>query len=335
MLPQHRDKLVCDLPGDLAYPYFRGREAAWVLHQRVSGAQRIAALRQGPLSPLIDRPGVRETVRACGDGRLAPGRLLPLADPLRLFEREQWLVADSAAEAAFAALCAADIVPFTVTFDSWYGGDSTEDWHWSQTSRRGANLVVQVNFPDAYTEAFYSGFGPQERAMLEYWHHPVRRDGPITMAWARLDMDPGGEDVLIEEIQTDWLRTLPRAQKALEARRVKSDRSWIIDFVAGTKARYGRIWAEATLLAAIAVARNLLGGRRVWIHQPHTGAKLKRITDRQPPRSIYTDLPRRFCFQPTDRAPDLLYRSRSQAVRRLRRKRQPVFWELDLEAPAI
>ena len=105
-------------------------------------------------------------------------------------------------------------------------------------------------------------------------------------------------------------------------------------FIAETAERYGRIWAEAVLLAAVAVARRYLGARGVWLHQPHTGAKLKRIRDRQPPRSLYTDLPRRFCFAATDRAPQLLYDARSQAVHRLRRAPRPVFWRLDLTAEA-
>ena len=334
MLPQYRDKLVRDLPGMLAYPYFRGREAAWVLHQRLDHPQRIAELRRGPLAGLLDRPGVSDTVRACGDGRLTGPRLLPLADPLHLFERERSLPAEKPAEAAFAALCQSDVLPFVVTFDSWVS-DGDKDWQWHQTSRRGTNLVVQVNFPDAYCDAFYSGFGEHDRAMLEYWSHPVRRDGPITMSWARLDMEPGGEDVLIEEVQTDWLRTLATNRANLQARRVKAEKHWIADFVDETALRYGKVWAEATMLAAVAVARNLLGARRVWLHQPHTGAKLKRITDRQPPRSLYSDLPRRFAFQPTHRAPDFLYRTRSQAVHRLRRKQSPVFWVLDFDAPAV
>lgn len=336
MLPEYRQELARRLPDEMAYPYFRGREAAWLLCQLLDRPARIAALRRGPLAPLLDRPGVRETVRACGDGRLAPGRLLPLADPLATLEGRAAPAFDKAAEAAFAALCGSDIEPFIVTFDSW-AEDDPADWRWNQTSRRGSNLVVQVNFPEAYGERFNAIFGPERRSWMEYWTHPVRQDGPITMGWARLDMDPDSDEVLIEEVQTDWLRTIRAHRKGLirHARAQDEDTALLAGlFIEETAGRYGRIWAEAVLLAAIAVARGHLGARRIWLHQPHTGAKLKHIRDRLPPRSLYTDLPRRFCFRPTDRAPQLLYEARSQAVHRLRRSTRPVFWRLDLDAPA-
>ena len=334
MLPHHRDELTRRLPGELVYPYFRGREAAWLLHQRLARPARIADLRRGPLAPLVDRPGVRETVRACGDGRLDAARLLPLADPLGTFAPGAALRADRAAEAAFEALCAAEVMDFTVTFCGWLEADQVDFWGWNQTSRKGGNLVVQVNFPDRYGAEFDRIFQRGVRESLEFWGHPVRRDGPITMSWARLDLEPDSEEVLIEEIQTDWLRVLPGSRRRLLSALPKAARPEAEGFIAMTRTRYGRVWAEATLLAAMAVARRFLGARRVWLHQPHTGAKLKNIRDRLPPRSLYTDLPRRFCFGATDRAPEILYRARSQAVHRLRRAPRPVFWQMDLGAPA-
>ena len=331
MLPEHRKSLQRQLPDELAFPYFRGREAAWLLGQRLNRPERIATLRRGPLAPLINRPGVRETVRACGDGRLDALRLQPLADPLETFEQRGLPDGGSAAEMAFDALCEADILPLIVTFDAWDGEDG--GWRWNQTSRRGTNLVVQVNFPEDYADRFIRLFGEESRRWLEYWSHPVRRDGPITLSWARLDMDPGSDEVLIEEIQTDWLRTMKRHAKPLVQSAGKSKKAEARSLLDETAERYGKIWAEATLLAAMAVARRFLGVRRVWLHQPHTGAKLKHIRDTQPPRSLYSDLPRRFCFQPTDRAPEILYRARSQVVSRLRRAPRPVFWQHDLGAP--
>ena len=43
--------------------------------------------------------------------------------------------------------------------------------------------------------AFERTFAAGDRRRLEYYGHPIRRDGPITMAWARLDLDTWGEDV--------------------------------------------------------------------------------------------------------------------------------------------
>ena len=337
MLPEHRKDLARRLPDELAYPYFAGREAAWLLHRRLERPTRIAEVRRGPLAPLLGRPGVRDCVRACGDGRLTQGRLLPLADPLALVEGRAQPDYDSAAEAAFQALCGADVEPFIVTFDDW-DANGRSDWRWNQTSRRGGNLVVQVNFPEAYRDAFNRLFGQERREWLEYWSHPVRRDGPITMGWARLDMDPGGDEVLVEEVQTDWLRTIRYHRRGLveQVRRAsgKAAERQAKEFLAATAERYAPIWAEAILLAAITVAREYLRARTVWLHQPEAGAKLKRIHDRHPPRSLYTDLPRRFCFEATNWAPQILYRARSQAVHRLRRAPRPVFWRMALEAKA-
>lgn len=333
MLPEHRKSLQRQLPDELAYPYFRGREAAWLLRQRLDRPSRIAQLRRGPLGPLIDRPGVRETVRACGDGRLDGARLQPLADPLETFEAAWTPDGGAAAEAAFGALCDSDILPFIVTFDAWEIDEF--GWHWSQTSRRGTNLVVQLNFPEDYTDRFMRLFGGESRRWLEYWSHPVRRDGPITLGWARLDMDPESDEVLIEEIQSDWIRTMKRHAKPLVQAAGKAKKTEARQLLDETQERYAKVWAEATLLAAMAVARRFLGVRRVWLHQPHTGAKLKHIRDTPPPRSLYSDLPRRFCFQPTDRAPEILYRARSQVVSRLRRAPRPVFWHHDLAASAV
>ncbi|MEL7153019.1 MAG: hypothetical protein AAFN51_04335, partial [Pseudomonadota bacterium] len=95
-------------------------------------------------------------------------------------------------------------------------------------------------------------------------------------------------------------------------------------------ATFGPIWARAAMLAALAFSVRELGIRRVWMHQPATGAKLKAISGELPPRSIYTDLPKRFGFQPTDRAPEFLYQARSKALANLRRSGQPLFWMLDL-----
>jgi len=164
---------------------------------------------------------------------------------------------------------------------------------------------------------------------------PVRRDGPITMGWARLDMDPWGEDLLIEEIQTDWLRWLGTWRDRLLRRVPRVERADAQRFLDATHRDHARDWDRVVMLAVLSFAVRDLGIRRIWLHQPHSGAKLKRIHQGPlPPRSIYTDLPRRFGFQATDRAPDFLYRARSKAIANLRRSGKPVFWCLDLTTAA-
>ncbi len=353
MHPNHRSELAAMLPGELPYPYFPAREAPWLLVHRMAGPQKLANLRRGPLAGLLSRPGMSEVLSACGDGTLSPRQLLPLADPLEAFGRERQLMTDRATEAAFDAAAAADWTPFDISFTTWGSMDTRRYWRWAQISRKGENLVLQLNFPDRFVADFEYRGGKEFRKKFESPLHPVQLDRKMTLAWVRLDFDPWGEDVLIEEIQSDWMRFLPviEAQSRQAAARVEENESAGEQFVRSLVgynekvvrlqslneiARYGLstfgpIWARAAMLAALAFSVRELGMRRIWMHQPAAGAKLKAIDDvMQPPRSIYTDLPKRFGFQPTDRAPEFLYRARSQALANLRKSGRPLFWLLDL-----
>ncbi|MEM0988021.1 MAG: hypothetical protein AAGK00_04025 [Pseudomonadota bacterium] len=329
MRPDFRTQLGQMLPEQMAYPYFAEREAPWLLCHRLGAEQRLSKLRQGPLAPLLNRPGAREIAAACGDGWVSPGRLLPLADPLHAFGREHELMTDRPAELAFDMAAGAAWQTFTVSFTEW-AGQRGSDWRWKQVSRPGGNLVLQLNLPDAYRARFDRLFSADERRWIEYYGHPVRRDATITLAWARLDLEAFGGDVLIEEVQTDWLRALKELRRALlrglGVRKSETRRA----FMDETEAMYGRSWARALMLAVLAFAVRELGARRIWMHQPEMGAKLKNIKGLHPPRSLYTDLPRRFGFQATDHAPAFLYKSRSQVMARMRRTGRPLFWVLDL-----
>lgn len=329
MLPKDRINLGERLPQDLSYPAFTDRDAAWLLFQRMGEQQRIADLGKGRLAPLMNRPSIRAVTARCGDGRLRARDLLPLADPLTAFEPEAGLSPTAPVEAAWAAMMEAETRWFTVSFATWPQSDEVSDWRDLQVSRQGCNLVLQVNFPDAHQRDFYRVFNAQARRAIEYSGHPVRTNGPITMAWARLDFEPGGRDLLIEEVQTDWLRVLRSGRTTLQGLVAKRDRARARAYIDDTLSRY-KDWARVTLLAALAFSVAELGIRRIWLHQPGSGARLKHIQGELPPRSLYTDLPRRFGFRPTVRAPAFLYESRHAVLGRMRRKGMPLFWQLDL-----
>ena len=333
MHPDFQNQLGTMLPDMLPFPHFAQREAAWLLARRMGGPARIADLRRGPLAPLLKRPGPAQIIGACGDGRLTPQRLLPVADPLYAFGRERELARCAASRAAFDIACAADWRTFQISFASWGSDHPDRRNAWRQTSRAGNNLVMQVNFPESYCQDFLSIFGHQQRARMEYYGHPVRRSGPITMGWARLDLDEWGNDLLIEEIQTDWLRNMRYLGNHLLANAIKGRRDWGYTFLSKSRTTFAPDWDRVIMLAVLAFAVRELGVQRIWMHQPRTGARLKSIHPGPlPPRSIYTDLPRRFGFAETHRAPEFLYRARSKAVANLRRSGQPVFWLLDLAA---
>lgn len=331
MLPTDRKKLGDRLPAQLSYPAFKDRDAAWLLHQRMGEQQRIADLGNSPLAPLMNRPAIRAVTSRCGDGCLYARDLLPLADPLTAFEPDQDIPETGPVEAAWAAMMAADTRWFTVSFATWPDLSAQSDWREMQVSRQGCNLVLQVNFPDTHQQAFYRVFNAQARRAIEYAGHPVRTTGPITMAWARLDFDPDGKELLIEELQTDWLRVIRNGRAALQGFVAKSERDRARAYIDETVARY-KDWAQVTLLAALAFSVTELGIRRIWLHQPETGARLKNIRHEYPPRSLYTDLPRRFGFRPTVRAPSFLYATRHGILGRMRRRGVPLFWHLDLDA---
>ncbi|MEM7743443.1 MAG: hypothetical protein AAF409_07005 [Pseudomonadota bacterium] len=331
MRPDFREDLGALLPVEMPYPYFAEREGAWLLRRRLARPARIAELRSGPLSPFLGRPGVREVTAASGDGWLHPESLLPLADPLAAFGREHELSQDRAAEAAFDVACLVPWMDYTISFTGW-PLKGRHDWREMQMSRRGGNLVMQLNFPGSFAGRFRALFSEEIRKYFENHHHPVRSDGLITLAWARLDFDRDGDDLLIEEVQTDWLRSL---RVYLHSGEIRSGQKLSFDqraFLAETLETHGRGWARAMMLAVLAFAARDLDMRRVWMHQPETGAKLKRIDTVLPPRSIYRDLPRRFGFEATDRAPEFLYRARSKVLARIRRSGRPLFWRLDLSA---
>ena len=235
---------------------------------------------------------------------------------------------DRASEAAFDVAAAADWTPFEVSFTTWGSMDANRCWRWAQISRKGENLVLQLNFPDRFTADFEYWGGKQLRRRLDSAFHPVRLDHRMTLAWVRLDFDPWGEDVLIEEIQSDWIRFLHDLREQAKPSSANFEFNRV---VRQGIAAYGPIWARAAMLAALAISVREFGMRRIWMHQPDTGAKLKAIDVVLPPRSVYTDLPKRFGFQPTQRAPEFLYRARSKALARLRRSGKPLFWLLDLD----
>ena len=102
-----------------------------------------------------------------------------------------------------------------------------------------------------------------------------------------------------------------------------------MNYVRKTLAPYFRLWDEAALTAAINFVVDELGIRRIYYHSFETGNVLKKIRYSQPPRSLYTDLPRKFCFRLTDEVPEMLAGSRV-VKRKLKRVKQPRWYRLEL-----
>ncbi len=88
------------------------------------------------------------------------------------------------------------------------------------------------------------------------------------------------------------------------------------NYVTKTLAPYHRIWDEAMLSATIEFVRSELGIRTIYYHTFEGGSVWKNIVYAQPPRSLYTDLPRKFCFERVADSPEFLKSKRHRKRQR-------------------
>lgn len=325
MDPLDLERLRADLPELVRYPYYADREAGWLTVPHVGDAARISDLRAGPAGRFLSRGPMRPVVAQCG-GVLRGGDLAALTDPLTA------LGADDLRPAALAGLEAVFDLhwhDFEVTFATWGIGASGS---WAQMSRPGGNLVLQLGFPREHGALMARHGASRLRKRFEFARHPIRQTGAPTLAWARLDIDPDTGSMLIEEVQSDWLRF---ARELVAGGRLPDGaRRRVAAYEAGLRDRYGRIWPRALLLCVLELARDLMGVREVWMHSPEGGVAHKSIWPRcAPPVSLYSSLPKSFGFAPTDDPPPFLARRHRRTRRRLARDGVRAFWHLDLTPP--
>jgi hypothetical protein len=172
-------------------------------------------------------------------------------------------------------------------------------------------VVLQLNFGRAHNAAYQKLLRP-ERALFSCSCHPIH-ERHLTMSWARIDIEESAGEAIIEEVQNDWLR---EALEAARDVRKTGELGWPLDTCAETSpeeflayvdsvlAPHIAHWAEATLTAAIQWLVEQRGIRRIFYNTWETGNRLKGISSVWgPPRSLYSSLPRRFCFQEVRGAP--------------------------------
>ncbi|WP_299348462.1 hypothetical protein [uncultured Shimia sp.] len=311
------------LPETIHFPYYADRESPWLLAQMMTRRARVADLRAGPAGKLLGRPLVKPLVARCG-GELRQRDVISLA-----YAQEAIGFQDMSrpARAKLDEIYGADWLGFTLTFTAWGMHDPA---HWMQMSRDGGNLVVQLGFPADHAEVMGKYLKADTRHKFEEWDHPVRSTGSPTLAWARLDIDKDEGVALIEEVQCDWLRNvqlevLKLDREPLRSREARSTRL----YDAHLRERYGRGWSRAMLLSVLLVLRDYLGIRDVFMHRFEPGNVLKGMEWDFPPVSLYRDLPKAFCFAPTDEAPEFLERLRRRDLAILR-EAGPVFWRLQI-----
>jgi hypothetical protein len=320
MTPEAAEFLRQYLPEAEPFHYYRDRESAWLLQAHFPRDTSVRDIRQGPFGKLLDRPLIKP-LTAAGDGVLRH-------EDLRLLARaDSRLNYDALSPAGYRAVEAAYDVPwldFEVTYDSW----GHKDWRWAQMSRAGAQLVVQLGFPSDHGELLQRTVGAQERSKFECNLHPIRHTGRPTLAWSRLDIDRSTKTALIEEVQSDWLRYVRARLRDMEERKPRArDLRLTRDYEAALTARYEHVWSRALMLVVLVLLRDALGIRDVFMHQSHTGKLLKWIHGASPPSSLYSALPKSFCFVPTREVPEFLRIKRRKHLRSLP-KDKPLFWKM-------
>ncbi len=234
----------------------------------------------------------------------------------------------------------ADSRHYTLSIGQWgkYSKHHNDDWY--QTSRPGVNLVLQLNFGQEHNACYYRLVHPKKHNHpFGYVGHPIAEKGH-TLAWARMDIDLDTGEVLIEEIQNDWLRTVKEIVISVK----QGKEHWMLRSTSTTKEKllryyyeeirwHERVWDEAILAAALWFVKRELGISRIYYHTFETGNIMKQLTYSQPPRSLYTKLPRRFGFQKTDEAPKFL--RQDKYLKKTFRKHKNLAWfYLNLESHA-
>lgn len=209
-------------------------------------------------------------------------------------------------------------------------GWGSRDRYCDQISRGGYNLVLRLNFSLAHTGKYHHLVDPKCNYPFENWGHPISTGKDRTLAWSRIDIDLKRGEALIEEIQNDWIREALGARKQAEkywrsillyGERVMSAN--VRKYVDVVLAPHIKVWDEAMLAATIWFLREEIGISRIYYHTHESGAALKRIKYCKPPRSLYTKLPKRFCFKETEERPAMFagYRKAGKPKEILRQAR--------------
>ncbi|WP_146242397.1 hypothetical protein [Acaryochloris thomasi] len=198
---------------------------------------------------------------------------------------------------------------YRLTLGTWGSGYQ----YYDQMSRQGKNLVLQLNFSSKHNRPYQRLIRPDDFHPFEYEDHPISDGGHHTLAWSRIDLDLNTGEALIEEIQNDWIRFALRSKAAADH---KSDSIYfrgsllrvnqVREYVDQVLLPHIKLWDEAMLAATIWFLREELGIKKIFYHTYESGATLKKIAGTLPPRSLYTALPKKFCFRETHEQPTFL-----------------------------
>ncbi len=281
--------------GKVGYAYFKDKYVIDMMKLAVKEEISIGAFKKSPFGFLARKEIAQRLLAAAGNGKISPGKL----------EESRPM----------------DCREFHYTLGSWGQASNKDHDLWYQTSRAGWNLVLQLNFDAFHNHGYYELMKPGKTHPFVYDRHPVRKKGGFTMGWVRLDFDFDTGEVLIEEIQNDWLRYVEDQKEWVRRHRREIRKKGgklpsklcavhIDDFLQYRREYvlpYQPIWDEALLNLAINFSVKELGFRKIYYHTHESGNAMKAMPRfSRPPISIYTKLPRKFGFKKTTNYPDFL-----------------------------
>lgn len=315
------DVVACLPRGRTLFYYERDRFAVHLIDYLMSAGWTATEIRASGLKRLLDKPPVRVALAAAGRAKFVREDVVfvPMTNP----------------------------VPWRLSLARW---SALQDHRNRQVTRKGLNLVLQVNFAAQHNAEYRRHISPANASLFRVKGHPSS-DTEHTMSWCRIDADLDTGEALIEEIQSDWFKCAASAlsypysyymnivletEPEAHIRGIEEVSSGVRHYCAHVLPAYQRDWQETTLAAAIWFIVRELGIRDIYMHQFDTGNRLKRIDPRwaAPPLSIYTDLPRRFCFSTVSAGPSFVEREVERWAHG-KRKITPAFWRLNLARDSV
>ena len=310
------EMLYCLSDDRHTYYYFKDKYCMFLLNHYIKEETTVRNIKNSHLARFCNKPLVKEWLANQGQKIITPEMV-----------ETMW---------------SSEMFHFTLTLGEWGGGDAC----WQQTARTGFNLVVQLNFSRNH-DRLYSKVMDSESGYNPFVceSHPIN-GVRNTVAWARLDISEDLTEVLIEEVQNDWLRYAWNDYKRLVN---DPNASRLIDF--GFKPNWNRleayfnqvikplisIWDEAILCATLEYIVNHIGAEKVYMYDHMTGLALKSMYYSQPPKSLYTQLPRKFGFERTVDAPRFIQNNREviRKLKKIKKKLMPQWHYLNLNKGGI
>ncbi|MCR9251993.1 MAG: hypothetical protein NXI20_16315 [bacterium] len=317
MTPSEMEFLMATLETDKkTYRYFKDKYALDLLSMGLKNEMSIASLKKSELGFLTNKEAVKQRLSKAGNKKVD-----------HAFFKNVYNTKD---------------IYFNYTLGKWGEYFKRHKDEWYQTSRSGLNLVLQLNFDESHNCSYSDLIRPGTYHPYVNNYHPVKEKGALTMAWARLDIDLNDGAVLIEEIQTDWLREAKEDWNSAKYRLVEGKnlsqnqlRNLMSENRATTISRYYEeslkkyvaLWDEAVLNLAIHFSVHELGCKTVYYNTFETGNYMKGLDeyDDRPPKSLYTKLPKKFGFKTTDEPPAML---KKESLLKKKLKKKGLSWYL-------